>query len=247
MASIVASRRCPIRPIDSRRRHHGAPVLELDVDALLPQRRHRKARKTLAARDGQRPHRARLDLRRKLREPVDPRRDLAADDGRQRLAAAGEGDVVHARRRDAHGLGDEAGEDLVAASGGSAAPGDRLRPLLECGQQLLQRPVRRGRGDDDHFVLTRQPRQRRGIAQRHRRLVRDDPAEHDEAGDQHGVAVAAFGADEARQADRAGRAGDVLDRRRPHDARLLQHLLHHARGLIPAAAGRRRRDDAQGA
>ena len=56
---------------------------------------------------------------------------------------------------------------------------------------------------------------------------------------------AALGADEAGQPDRAGRARDVLDRRHAHEARALQRLLHRARGLIPAAAGCRRRDDAQ--
>ena len=59
-----------------------------------------------------------------------------------------------------------------------------------------------------------------------------------------GVAVAAFGADESCQADRAGGAGDVLDDRRGSDAGALQHLLHHACRLIPAAAGRRGCDDA---
>ena len=63
--------------------------------------------------------------------PLIPDRHLAAEDGRQRLAAAGEGDVVDARRRDADGVGDEAGENLVAAAGRSAAPRDRLGPLLE--------------------------------------------------------------------------------------------------------------------
>ena len=75
--------------------------------------------------------------------------------------------------------------------------------------------------------------------------MRDDAAEHDEARHHHDVAVAALGADEARQPDRARRARDVLHRRDAHQARALQHLLHHARGLIPAAAGRRRRDDAE--
>ena len=56
---------------------------------------------------------------------------------------------------------------------------------------------------------------------------------------------AALGADESREADRAGRAGNVLDRRGVDDAGALQRLLHHARGLIPAAAGRGRGDEAQ--
>ena len=46
-----------------------------------------------------------------------------------------------------------------------------------------------------------------------------------------------FRADESRQTDRAGRAGNVLDRRSSNDAGSLEHLLHHACGLIPATAG----------
>ena len=42
--------------------------------------------------------------------------------------------------------------------------------------------------------------------------LRHDAAEHDQAGDHHRVAVAALGADEAREADRARRARNVLDR-----------------------------------
>jgi hypothetical protein len=40
-------------------------------------------------------------------------------------------------------------------------------------------------------------------------------------------------------------AGDVVDDRRRHEPRALQHLLHHARGLVPAAARRGGRDQAQ--
>ena len=63
----------PVGAVEPGRRHHRAPVLELDVDALLAQRRHVHAGQPLGARDGERAHRARLDLRRELREAVDAR------------------------------------------------------------------------------------------------------------------------------------------------------------------------------
>jgi hypothetical protein len=75
--------------------------------------------------------------------------------------------------------------------------------------------------------------------------MRDDPAKHDQPRHQKGIGVAPLGAHEPRQSDRARRSGNVLDRRGARDAALLKHLLHHARGLIPAAARRCRRNDAQ--
>jgi hypothetical protein len=62
---------------------------------------------------------------------------------------------------------------------------------------------RRRSRNRDHFVLAGEPRDRHDVMQRHRRLVHDDAAEHDEPGDHHRVAVAALGADEARQSDRS--------------------------------------------
>jgi hypothetical protein len=65
----------------------------------------------------------------------------------------------------------------------------------------------------------------------------DDAAEHDQSGDHQHVAAGALGADESRETDGPGRARNVLDRRQAGDPLALQRLLHHARGLIPAAAG----------
>ena len=90
-------------------------------------------------------------------------------------------------------------------------------------------PVSRG---DGHHVV-----------ERDRRSVRHDAAEHDESGDQDHVAAPALGADEPRQPDRSRGAGDVLDRRQTRESLALQRLLHHARGLIPSAAGRGGRDE----
>ena len=64
-------------------------------------------------------------------------------------------------------------------------------------------------------------------------------------GHEQRVAVAALRADEAGESDRARGAGDVLDDRRRYETGALQHLLHRARGLVPAAARGRRRDDTQ--
>ena len=90
-----------------------------------------------------------------------------------------------------------------------------------------------------------EPRDGGHVAQRHRRSMRDDRAEHDQARHHHHVAGATLGADEPRQANRPGRARNVLDRRGVDDAGALQRLLHHAGGLIPSAAGRRRRNEAK--
>ena len=77
-----------------------------------------------------------------------------------------------------------------------------------------------------------------------RRLVHQERADHDEAVDHQLVAVALGAVDELRDADAAAGAGDVGDLRRScasfgGD----QRLLHRARGLVPAAAGRGRRHD----
>ena len=195
---------------------------------------------------GEHAQRAGVDLRRELREPVDADRHLAAEDRRERFAAAREADVVDAPRLDADGGRDEPRENLVAAADRAAAPRDRLGALAG-----TRRASRRACANGDasrhgeRLVLAGEARDRHGVGERDRRIVGHDAAEHDEPGDEQRVAVAALGADEAREADRAGGAGDVLDDGRRHDAGALQHLLHGARRLIPAAARRRRRDDAQ--
>ena len=59
------------------------------------------------------------------------------------------------------------------------------------------------------------------------------------------VAGAALGADESREPDRACRSWNVLHRRASNEPGALQHLLHHAGRLVPAAARRGRRHDAE--
>ena len=81
--------------------------------------------------------------------------------------------------------------------------------------------------------------------ERDRRRVHHHAAEHDQPRDHQGVAAPALGAHEPRQADRAGGAGDVLDRHRPHQPLGLQRLLQRAGRLVPAAARRGGRGDAQ--
>ena len=127
----------------------------------------------LGARDGEHAQRAGLDLRRELRQAVDAHRHLAAEDRRHRLAAARERDVVDAPRRHADGVGDQAGQDLIAAAGRSAAPRDRFGPR-RTRRQVAQRAERRCRGHDDDLVLAGEPRDRRDVAQRDRRSMRDD-------------------------------------------------------------------------
>ena len=74
------------------------------------------------------------------------------------------------------------------------------------------------------------------------RLVGDDGADHDHAGDHQRIALAVPLVDELRQADRAAGAADVGDLRAGDQLLAAQHLLHGARRLVPAAAGRRRHE-----
>ena len=71
-------------------REHAAPVEEFDIDALLLQRRRVDALLALVGRDGERAQLARLDLLGELAVAGDARRHLAAEQRRQRRAAAGE-------------------------------------------------------------------------------------------------------------------------------------------------------------
>ena len=64
-----------------------------------------------------------------------------------------------------------------------------------------------------------------------------DAAQHDQPGHQNRIVSSLFRANESRQTDCACRAGNVLNRRSSNDAGSLEHLLHHACGLIPATAG----------
>ena len=56
---------------------------------------------------------------------------MAAQDLGHQLAAAGGGDVIDLGWIDPDLLGDQAGQDLVAAAGRAAAPGHRARIGLE--------------------------------------------------------------------------------------------------------------------
>ena len=208
------SRRWRSSRADAGRGHDRAPVLELDVHPLLAQRRDVEAGKTVGARDGQRAQRAGLHVRRELGKAVDADGDLAADNRRERLAAAGERDVVDATWRHAHGFGHQAGEHLIASAGRPPAPRDRFGTLLEYGDEVGQRAKRRRGWHRDHLVLAGQPRDRCDVPQRHRRAVHHDAAEHDEARHHHRVAAATLGADEPGEADRARRSWDVFYRRR---------------------------------
>ena len=97
-----------------------APVLDLDVDALLAQRRRVEAGKAIGARDGEHANRARLDKRREPGEAVEAHRYLPAEDRRPQFAAAGERDVV-----DAAGI-----------------HADRIRDQARRGSARCRRPIR---------------------------------------------------------------------------------------------------------
>ena len=100
-----------------------------------------------------------------------------------------------------------------------------------------------GRRHDDRLLLAGQPRDRRHHGQVDRRGVGQDRADHDVAADDQLPRVALGLVDELGEADGAAGAGDVGHLHVAGDAVLLQHRLHGARGLVPAAARRRRRHD----
>ena len=107
----------------------------------------------------------------------------------------------------------------------------------------LRRLDRRIRRHDDHLRFLGQARDRRDLIERDRRLVRGDRADHDEAVDHQLVAVALGAVDELGEADGAAGAGHVGHLHVLAMPGGDQRLLHGARGLVPAAARRRRRHD----
>ena len=149
---------------------------------------------------------ARLDVLGELAVAADAGRHLSAEERRHRFAAAGERDVVGPSRIDVRCGDDQAREDVVGAAGGAAAPGHGRRILAERADEALHVAVRRRRRHGDDFVLAGEPRDRRDLGDRDRRLVPEDGAEHHEAVDEQRFAIAAPAVDELRQADRSRRA-----------------------------------------
>ncbi len=155
-----------------------------------------------------------------------------------RRSAARVGDVAHLARVDAERLGDEAREDMIGAARGAAGPRDFRRIGFEGGNEV-RHGLHRARGvDDDDLVLARQARDRREVFHRDGRLVRHERAHHDEAGDHHGIALAALGAEELRHADRTAGARRVLELEFLDDALRPEGEFHGPAGLIPASARR---------
>jgi hypothetical protein len=172
---------------------------------------------------------------------------MPAEQCRYSLATAREGNVVHTPRIDTRRLRNQPGEDVIGAAGRATAPGEGLGPLAEDLHELAHVADGRGGRDGDHFILAREAGDRRRLRDRDRRVVPQRGAEHHQASDQERSCVAAggpaFNIDELRQPDRARGAWDVLHLDDSRGAPALDHLLQDARGLIPAAARRRRRDD----
>ncbi len=73
-------------------------------------------------------------------------------------------------------------------------------------------------------------------------MIRHDGADHDQPG-RHQLGRVAVEPDELAEPDRAARACHVVDLGAADE--LAQRLLHGARRLVPAAAGRGRRHDSQ--
>ena len=89
----------------------------------------------LGRRDAEDAEGAGFDLRLELAVAGDADGDLVAEHGRERFAAAREGDVVDGLGVDADGLGEEARRDVVGAAGGAAGPGDGARIGLQLGRR----------------------------------------------------------------------------------------------------------------
>ena len=115
---------------------HAAPVGEHDVDALLGERLHAVVPlDRLLAGDGQGTELAGLDLLAVLTGTGDAGVDLAAEQCGDGLATTVVGDVVEVVARQARGLVDQAGEDVVGTAGGAARDGDVLAvggDVVEC-------------------------------------------------------------------------------------------------------------------
>ena len=235
--------RVALRRRDAGGAHHGAPVGDVEVDALLLQRRGVDALDALRRGHREDAQLAGLDLAFELAVARDAGRDLAAHDRGDRLAAAGERDVVDLGRIAADRLGEEPDRDVIDAARGAAGPGDLPGLRLEPVGEVLRGLERRVRRHDDDEVLAREPRDRRHLVEGDRRLVGQDRSDHDEAVHHQLVAVALGAVHELGDADGAAGARDVRHLHALCGAGLNQRLLHRARGLVPAAAGRRRSQD----
>ncbi len=140
-------------------------------------------------------------------------------------------------------LGEQRRRDVIDAAGRAARPGDLRGIGLHGRRQVLGVLDRAVGGHHQGFVFGRQARDRGGLVEGDRGFVGEQRAHHHVAHDHELVAVALAAIDELRDADRAAGAGDVGDLGALGDAGLGQGLLHGARGLVPAAAGRCRRHD----
>ena len=88
-------------------------------------------------------HAATFDLLGEFADAGNAGGDMAADDGGDRFAAAFEGHVVDLRRVNAAGFGDQAGEDVIGAAGGTTAPGDAAGIGFKSFDKIRHRFVRR--------------------------------------------------------------------------------------------------------
>src|SRR4051812_12656368 len=95
---------------------HAAPVGELEIDAGLLQRGRIDRSHPLSPADGQHAHLAGLDLVEELAEAGGAERDLAAQQGRQQVAAAVVGDEVDLAGIDADGLSQLHGQQVVRSA-----------------------------------------------------------------------------------------------------------------------------------
>ena len=201
-ASSPARRRCPAPAASAR--------------SPRPPRGRAGFRRGVAARrrpgDGQRAQLARLDLVLPLADTGDAGRDLAAEDGRQRLAAAGEGDVVDLRRVDARPPGRSGRRGCGRCRRPSRRP-RRSRSGSAWKAAIRSSSVWYSESAGTTITSNSAVRLEIGVVcvERHRRLVGGDGADHHQTHHHQVVVVAGLVVDELGEADRAAGPLDVED------------------------------------
>ena len=149
--------------------------------------------------------------------PRDAHRRAAGQQGGDRLAAAGVGDVVDVGRVLVERLGDQAGQDLLGASGGAARPGHGAEVRLHRVDQVVDvLDVGVGR-DHDHLVLRDQLGDRRDLVEGDVGVVGGDRADHDQP-HHHQLVGLPLELGELAEPDRAARAADVVDLGAPDES-----------------------------
>ena len=178
---IDLDQRIALRGGDARSAENAAPIGQLDVEALFLERwisvDFRRARHC------ERAHAPAFDLLGEFADAGNTGGNVAADDGRDRLAAAFKRHVIDFCRIDARRLGDQSNEYVIGAAGRAAAPGDAAGIGFEGFDQVAHVLVRRVCRHDDDLVLAGEAGERRHHGEIDRRVLQIDGADHHHAAD----------------------------------------------------------------